>query len=88
MSAWGWQVALLVPGPPLTLLYLLLIRAEQAEPSFAPAVVLGLAPLASLAVGLRVRPWRKGLFVLALLELAWSVLTAALVGFAIAARSG
>ena len=88
MSARAWQVALLLPGPPLTLLYLLLIRAEHLRPSFGPVVVLGLAPLASIAVGVSVRPLRTSLLVLAFVEILGAILAAALVGFAVAAQSG
>jgi hypothetical protein len=92
----SWQVALLLPQPPLSILYLLLIRAERVPPRFAPVVVLAVLPLASLVVG--IRRWvrshpprgRRELALLAvsLLELAWAVLSAAVVGFAIALQSG
>jgi hypothetical protein len=95
-GARAWQIAALLPQPPLSLLHLLLIRAERVPPSFAPVVLLGVLPLASLAIGLRRRARSRAargagevaLLCAALLELAWAVLSAAMVGFAIAWRSG
>jgi hypothetical protein len=91
-----WQVALLVPQPISTVLYLFLIRAEVTEPSFVPVVGLGVLPLVSLGIGLA--RWRGthppraatsvALAAIAALELAGAALAAAMVGFAIAWRSG
>jgi hypothetical protein len=89
VSARAWQLLLLLPGPPLTLLYLQLVRAEQVQPRFTPVIMLGLLPVASIAVaGIAVRPQRAWLLLLALAEILAAVLAAALVGFAIAAQSG
>ena len=55
-----WQAALLLPHPILTLLYLLAIRAERVQPSFAPVVALVVLPILSSLVVLRgrgVRAW-------------------------------
>ena len=91
-----WQSALLMPHPILTLLYLLAIRAERVQPSFAPVVALVVLPILSSLVG--VVHLRQGssagsrggqivLLALAALEAAFTVLAAAVVGFAIGLRS-
>jgi drug/metabolite transporter (DMT)-like permease len=91
-----WLLLLLLPQPPLSLAYLMAIRARQIEPSFLPPLVLALAPLAA-AIGSaatllrernapRTRLWI--LLVAGVAELLWAVLTLAMVGFAIAWRSG
>lgn len=90
-----WQIVLLLPQPPLTLLYLVLVRGERLRPSFVPVVVLTLLPLGSLLLAVprrgaatATRTAAIAVVVLAVLELAWGAASAALVGFAIAARSG
>jgi hypothetical protein len=92
----GWQLALVLAQPPLSVLYLWLVRRETIRPSFVPLAVLALVPLASAAIGLGA--WRTArpptrsrhawLIAVAVLELAWTALAEAMVGFAIAWRSG
>lgn len=90
-----WLLLLLLPQPPLSLAYLMAIRARQIEPSFLPPLVLALAPLvaavASTTMLLRDRgaPRARLLFVLiaGAAELLWAAITLAVVGFAIAWRS-
>jgi hypothetical protein len=91
-----WPVALLLLQPPLAVVYLLAVRAGRAAPSFAAVVALGLFPLAAGilgALGLRRAPsgsragW-AAVVGLALVELGFVVLTAAMIGFAKAWRSG
>jgi hypothetical protein len=85
-----------VPQPALSLLYLLAIRERRLAPSFVPLLVLALLPVASVAVGLLARGpsrpaerrWRIALLTVAVLEVVWTVLAQAMVGFAIAWRSG
>ena len=91
----AWQALLLVPQPLLSLGYLAAIRAERLRPSLAPLLALAVLPLASAALGIRgrragaaPRGWHAALVGVALLELAWTVVAAAMVGFAIAWRSG
>lgn len=87
-----WQILLLLPQPPLSLLYLALVRAEHVRPSFLPVVALTLLPLAALLLAPRARrgTWAAlaATAAIAVLELAWGLASAALVGFAIAAQSG
>jgi hypothetical protein len=91
-----WQAALLLPHPVLTLLYLLAVRAERVEPSFGPVVGLVVLPVASALVGIAhlrqtspagSRGGQMVLLALAVLEAAFTVLAAAVVGFAIGLRS-
>ena len=59
------------------------------RPSFTPVILLGLLPVASIAVAATaVRPQRPWLLALALAEILAAVLAAAVIGFAIAAQSG
>jgi hypothetical protein len=88
-----WQAVLLVPQPLLSLAYLAAIRAERLRPSLAPLLALAVLPIASAAIGLwgrgaAGRGWRAAFLGAAVLELAWTVVAAAMVGFAIAWRSG
>ena len=91
-----WQAALLLPHPVLTLLYLLAVRAERVQPSFAPVVVLVVLPVVSALVGIAhlrqttpagSRGGQMVLLALAALEAAFTVLAAAVVGFAIGLKS-
>jgi hypothetical protein len=91
-----WQAALLLPHPVLTLLYLLAVRGERVEPSFGPVVVLVALPIVSAMVGIShlrqiasagSRGGQMVLLALAALEAAFTVLAAAVVGFAIGLRS-
>jgi hypothetical protein len=87
---------LLVPQPPLSLLYLLAVRDGRVAPSFVPLLLLALLPVASAMVGVLTRGpsrpgdrrWRAALIAVAVLELAWTAVSEAMVGFAIAWRSG
>jgi hypothetical protein len=86
-------VALLVPFPPLSLLYLLAIRAERVTPKFAPIVVFAVLPLAAAVVGVVAVRRRSGALEVALLaaalaEMLWALCVLAMVGFAVAGRSG
>jgi hypothetical protein len=72
------------------------VRAEHLRPSFAPIIGLAALPLASALVGVaglrRGRPaprgWHAALLAAAVLELAWAVVAAAVIGWAIAWQSG
>ena len=90
-----WQIGLLLPFPPLSLLYLLAVRAERLAPGFGVLLGLMLLPLASLVVGVfAVRGRRAGLrtqvvlLAIAVAELVWAVLALAMAGFAVAWHSG
>jgi hypothetical protein len=91
-----WPAILLLPAPPLSLAYLLAVRAERLSPAFAPVVALAAFPLAAAALGmlaLRASPAGErggplAVVGVALAELLWAVLAAAMVGFARAWRSG
>jgi len=91
-----WQAALLLPHPALTLLYLLAVRAEHVQPSFGPVVALVVLPVISAVVGIShlrqaspagSRGGQMVLLALAALEAAFTVLAAAVVGFAIGLKS-
>jgi len=91
-----WQAFLLLPHPILTLLYLLAVRAGRAQPDFAPVVALVVLPLASTLVGVAQirrlespgsRSAQMVLLAIAALEVSFTVLAAALVGFAIGLES-
>jgi hypothetical protein len=86
---------LLIPQPLLSLAYVGSIRAQMVEPSFAPVLLFAAFPLTAVVgtiARFRTRPvpgqrhW--GVLAIGLLELAWAVMTLAIVGFAIAWRSG
>ena len=87
---------LLLPFPVLSLGYLFAVRAGTLEPRYAPLIVLAALPAAALVtgvLGLRAAAageggWQIGVVVLAVVELVWAVLALAMVGFAIAWRSG
>lgn len=78
-----WPAALLAAFPPLALLYVLAVRARVLPARVAPLVVLAALPLAAAAA----RP-RGTLLVLAVLELVGAAVALAVVGFALAWRSG
>lgn len=92
----AWQAGLLVPLPFLSVAYLLAIRAERLTPTFVPLLVLAALPVAAAVVGARglriaspaARRWHWALLAIAGVELLWAVLAQAMVGFAIAWRSG
>jgi len=91
LGAW-----LLLPFPVLSVGYLFAIRTGTLEPRCAPLIVLAALPAAALVggvLGLRAAPagaggWQVGVIAVAALELLWAVLALAMVGFAIAWRSG
>jgi len=94
--AFLWQTILLLPHPILTLLYLLAVRAERVQPGFAPVVVLVVLPFISTLVGVtqlrRIessgsRGGQIVLLAIAALEVSFTVLAAAVVGFAIGLQS-
>src|SRR5262245_14234525 len=95
-DATRWQIVLLLACPVLSVGYLLAIRAGKLEPRYGPVIVLATLPAAVLVgslVGLRTAPpgegaSHAGMLALAVLELAWTVIALAMVGFAIAWRSG
>jgi hypothetical protein len=91
-----WQAALLLPHPLLTLLYLLAVRAGRVPPSFVPVVVLVVLPMLAMVVGVAhlrqtgasgSRGAQMVLLALAALEASFTVLAAAIVGFAIGLQS-
>ena len=57
-------------------------------PSFVPLLVLAAFPVASLLLSARDPTRRRALAAVALLELLWTALGEAIVGFAIAVQSG
>lgn len=88
------SVPLLLAYPPLTAAYLAALRADWVNPSFLPPLIAAMLPFASgaisalhLARGIEKRRNALLLFV-AVLETLWAVAVLAIVGFAIAARSG
>ena len=94
--AFLWQTILLLPHPILTLLYLLAVRAGRVQPGFTPVVVLVVLPLISTLVGVTQlrrtesagsRGGQIVLLAIAALEASFTVLAAAVVGFAIGLRS-
>lgn len=76
------------------MLYLLAVRFAWTEPRFVPLVALGALPVASAGLGVRgllaggPRGGHGALLGIALLELFWATVASAMIGFAIAARSG
>jgi len=89
-----WQLSLLLPFPPLSVSYLLAVRAERVSPGVAPVAVLSVLPLAAAVVGLVAlrrrshRPRDVVLLVAALAEILWALCALAMVGFAVARHSG
>ncbi len=89
-------ILLLGAQPVLSLAYLLSMRRYWLPPSFVVPVLLGVLPLVAGAVavrllrhgGQRMRVMATAMFLVCVAELGWSVLVAAMVGFAIALRSG
>ena len=87
---------LLVPHPPLSLLYLLAVRHGRVHPQFAPLVVLSAFPVLALAFAVRrlaagrrnERGMSIAILCAALIEIAWAVLALSIVGIAIGLRSG
>lgn len=91
-----WQIILLLPQPILTVLYLLAVRTERVQPSFTPVVALAILPLLAALIGVsKLRQSESGgarsgqvmLLAVAVLEVSFTVLAAAVVGFAIGLRS-
>lgn len=88
------QVAVLLLLPPLSGGYLLAMRAELIAPSYLAAVLFTAVPLAVLVAGISglrrneegERTWQAALIGLAALEVAWGLLTLAIVSFAVAWR--
>ncbi len=85
----AWRLALLLPHPPLSLLYLLAIRTGRLPAVVAVAVALAVLPLLSLLLGLRGRTedpthghGSRWLTVLAVAELLWALLCIAIVNVA------
>jgi hypothetical protein len=75
----------------LSLGYLLALRAGAVAPSFVPLLVLAAFPVAAALVSARDRAVsgsRRTVLAVAVVELLWTVLGQAIVGFAIASRSG
>jgi hypothetical protein len=70
------------------------VRWERLAPSFTPLTLLATLPLAALVLGVvglrqgRARAAHGALVAVAVLELLWAVFASAMIGFAIAARSG
>jgi len=87
---------LLVAQPLLSLLYLLSVRRFWLPPTFVVPILLGAFPILAAAMAApyvrrgtrRTRMMGAIALVLCAVELGWSVLVAAMVGFAIALRSG
>jgi hypothetical protein len=90
-----WQVGLLLLFPPLSLLYLWGVQVQRVRPGFGPVLGLAALPLAASVLGLvALRRTREGvrrqviLLAAALAEILWALCALAMVGFAIAGRSG
>jgi len=88
-------VGLLLPFPPVSLLYLLAVRADRVTPALGPMAVLAALPLAALVLGLfalgrRPRGAQRQFMLLAaaLAEILWALCAVAMMGFAVARRSG
>ncbi len=88
-------MALLVPAPIVSLLYLLGVRAGRLAPSFLLVWTLGLLPVVAgsgAALDLLRHTSARGGAITALAiagaEVGWLVLCGAIVGFAVAWRSG
>ena len=90
----AWRLALLLPHPPLSLLYLLAIRTGRLRPIVAVAVGLAILPLLSLLLGFRhgtgdASEQRRGDFLvtaLAVVEILWALVCIAIVNIAVAWR--
>jgi len=91
-----WQLTLLLPHPILNVLYLVAVRSGSARPSFVPVVAFVLLPVLSAVFGIawlrrpEAAASRGGQIVLlafAVLEVSFTVLAMAVVGFAIGFRS-
>jgi len=78
-----WPAALLAAFPPLAVLYLLAVRARLLPARVVPLVVLAALPLAAVVA----RP-RAALLAVAVLELVGAAVALAVVGLAVAWRSG
>ena len=88
-------MGLLLPFPPLSVAYLLAVRAERVTPGFGPMAVLAVLPLAAAVLGLvALRRTTRGvqrqilLLAAALAEILWALCTLAMVGFSVARHSG
>ncbi len=87
---------LLATQPPLSLAYLLTVRQHWLPPRFSVAVVLAALPVVAGALAVCAAVAKSGgkrapvvaAVVVALVELVWAVLVAAMVGFALALQSG
>lgn len=92
-SSFAWQIALLMTQPPLSAAYLLWMRAGAPASRLAVAIF-ALLPAVAFAIGWRSRSrldaeqrrWNSALLGLAIVEIAWSGVTLAIVDFAAAWR--
>lgn len=78
-------LALLVAQPLLSLVYLGMVRGGWVPPQVLPVVVIGLLPLAAIAMVFSDGSdpaWRNRVLRLGIAETVWTVLTAVLVGMA------
>ena len=90
----AWRLVLLLPHPPLSLLYLLAIRTGRLPPVVSVAVGLAVFPLLSLLLGLRGRTegmtkQPRGnplLTALAIVEIFWAFLCITIVNIAVVWR--
>jgi len=84
----AWRVALLLPHPPLSLLYLFAMRAGRVRPHLGPVIGLAVFPLAALLLGIGLRAGKsvKSLdalvTALAVVELVWALACIAIVNVA------
>ena len=94
--AFLFQLVLLVLHPILTILYLLVIRSGSVTPSFVPVMACALLPIIAAVVGIGAlrrpeaatsRGGQVVLLALAALEVSFTVLAMAVVGFAIGFQS-
>jgi hypothetical protein len=86
---------LLIPQPPLSLLYLWAVRERLVSPAFTPLMLLAVLPLLALVACVfqsqhedSGRARRVTILAIAVAELSWAVLSLAIVGFAKAWRIG
>ena len=78
-------LALLIAQPLMSLVYLGLVRGAWVAPQLLPIVVIGLLPLAAIAMVFTEetdRVWRNRVLRLGIAETIWTLLAAVLVGMA------
>ena len=85
------QIALLLPEPPLVLLYLVRLRFGRVAPSFFPPLVLAVFPVVALSLSafrlrggaVRAAGFEAALVGVAIVELLWAAAGLGIVAFAL-----